>query len=220
MRKRITTGLLVCCILLTGCSSLLSRSYQTSEPHNRKYWESEAADTLRAQNYQDVVNDLLFLVDNNSEHAIIKLYNYFTNAAVTEVLENAALEVQQETPLGSYAVEYITSSSTAQRGYYEASVHISYRRTAEQVGSVVNATSASALPELLEEAVEAGREDLAVRLAYWNGNTDAVDQVLAEVRERYEIEETEDWIVRYYPSQEEAGLLEFVLDKGEETVES
>ena len=45
--------------LLTGCASLLERSYTTSEPHSSKFWESEAADTLRAENRQDMVNDLL-----------------------------------------------------------------------------------------------------------------------------------------------------------------
>lgn len=218
MRKHVMTGLLACCLLLTGCSSLLSRSYQSSEPHNRKYWESEAADTLRAENYQDVVNDLLILVDNNTENAVIKLYNYYTNAAATEALENAALEVQKETPLGAYAVEYITSGSTAQRGYYEANIHISYRRTAEQVGRVVNATSTSALPELLDEAIEAGRHDLAVRLAYWNGDTAAVDEVVSDARVRHEMDEAQTWTVRYYPSEEEAGLIEFVVDNGEELV--
>lgn len=34
--------------LLTGCASLLERSYTTSEPHSSKFWESEAAATLRA----------------------------------------------------------------------------------------------------------------------------------------------------------------------------
>ena len=45
--------------LLTGCASLLERSYTTSEPHSSKFWESEAAATLRAENRQDMVNDLL-----------------------------------------------------------------------------------------------------------------------------------------------------------------
>lgn len=43
--------------LLTGCASLLERSYTTSEPHSSKFWESEAAATLRAENRQDMVND-------------------------------------------------------------------------------------------------------------------------------------------------------------------
>ena len=39
--------------LLTGCASLLERSYTTSEPHSSKFWESEAAATLRAENRPD-----------------------------------------------------------------------------------------------------------------------------------------------------------------------
>ena len=54
--------LVVFVCLLTGCASLLEREYSTSEPHSSKFWESEAAGTLRAENYQDVVNDLLLLI--------------------------------------------------------------------------------------------------------------------------------------------------------------
>ena len=39
-------GLALC--LLTGCSALLERTYSTAEPHSSKFWESEAAGTLRA----------------------------------------------------------------------------------------------------------------------------------------------------------------------------
>ena len=44
-------------VCLTGCAPLLEREYNTVEPHSSKFWESEAADTLRAENYQDLVND-------------------------------------------------------------------------------------------------------------------------------------------------------------------
>lgn len=40
------------------------------------------------------------------------------------------LEVQQETPLGAYAVEYITAVEQPQRSCYEMNVQISYRRSA------------------------------------------------------------------------------------------
>ena len=65
--------------------------------------------------------------------------------------------------MGSYAVEYITASSQALRGYYEISVSIRYRRTAQQVQAVVNATSVAALPELLTAALGEGKTELAVR---------------------------------------------------------
>ena len=37
-------------LTLTGCASLLERSYAVSDLHTSKFWESEAADTLRAEN--------------------------------------------------------------------------------------------------------------------------------------------------------------------------
>ena len=59
--KRMVAGILVMLTLLgmTGCAPLLERTYVTAEPHSSKFWESEAASTLRAENYQDVVNDLM-----------------------------------------------------------------------------------------------------------------------------------------------------------------
>ena len=55
-------ALMLVMAFLTGCASLLEREYSTVEPHSSKLWESEAADTLRAENYQDIVNDLLILI--------------------------------------------------------------------------------------------------------------------------------------------------------------
>ena len=59
MTLRHLTLLLCVSLSLTGCSALLERNYATVEPHSSKFWESEAAGTLRAENYQDIVNDLL-----------------------------------------------------------------------------------------------------------------------------------------------------------------
>ena len=62
MKKLKITAALCALLLLTGCASLLERQYSTVEPHSSKFWESEAADTLRAENHQDLVNDLLLLI--------------------------------------------------------------------------------------------------------------------------------------------------------------
>lgn len=199
-------------VLLTGCASLLERTYTSVEPHSSKFWESEAAGTLRAENYQDIVNDLLLLIGGHTETATLRLYNYTEDLTVTEALEQAASEVQQETPMGAYAVEYITSSSQSRRGYYEISLQIGYRRTAEQIRAVVNATSTEALPSLLEAALDEGRAELAVRIGYWgeDGRT-RVEEIVAEIRKQRGLEQTPAWTVQYYPADGPAGLVEFVL---------
>lgn len=211
MRKR--WALLLClCLLLTGCASLLERSYSTVEPHSSKFWESEAAGTLRAENYQDIVNDLLILIGQHTETAAIRLYNFEDDMAVAETLEKATTEIKQETAMGAYAVEYITSSSQSQRGYYEVSVQISYRRTAEQIQEVVNATSTEALYSLLDAALNAGRQELAVRIGYWdqNGQTQ-VESTVALVREAHGLTEDPAWAVSYYPAAGPVGLVEFQM---------
>ena len=200
------------CLFLCGCASLLDRSYSTVEAHTSKLWDSEAAGTLRAETYQDVVNDLLILVGQHTENATLRLYDYEDDTSVADILEQAAAEVQQETPMGSYAVEYITSSSTSQRGYYEISIHISYRRTAEQIKAIVNASSTEALPDLLNAALDGGQAELAVRIGYWGEGLPAVEQIVAGVRESRGLADAAPWTVTCYPPSGTAGIVEFLLD--------
>lgn len=212
--KRIGIAAVAACLLLTGCSSLLDREYSVVEEHSQRYWESEAADTLRAESYQDIVNDLLLLVGRHTESALLRLYEYRDDVAVASALERAASEVQLETPMGAYAVEYITSETQRQRSYYEVTVRIGYRRTVEQIQAVVNATSTSAIPDLLKSALDSGKTELAVRVGYW-GEDDALaveDAVAALWEERGLTEEDGRWLASYYPAEGKVGLVEFQMD--------
>jgi len=212
MKLRWIPFLLSVC-LLTGCASLLERSYSTSEPHSSKFWESEAAGTLRAENYQDVVNDLLLLISQHTETATLRLYNFSDDMTVADTLERATTEILQETPMGAYAVEYITSSSQAQRGYYEIAIQLKYRRTAEQVQAVLNATSPEAIYSLLASALDNGRPELAVRLGYWGSDgAEKVESAMAQLREERGLTESPAWQVSYYPESGPVELVEFLLE--------
>lgn len=215
-RAAAATALLLC--LLSGCTPLLlERTYTTVEPHSSRFWESGSADTLRAENYQDVVNDLLILIGQHTETAALRLYGVWEDLEVSDLLERAAAEIQQETPLGAYAVEYITSSLQSQRGYYEATIQIGYRRTAEQIQALVNATSPEAVYSLLEAALDAEKTEMAVRISYWGPDGfERVEQTVAQLREERGLEESPMWQVNYYPAGEQVGLVEFLLDPPED----
>ena len=217
MKKLQVLTALCACLLLAGCASLLEREYSVVEPHSSKFWESEAAGTLRAENYQDIVNDLLLLIGEHTERATIRLYNFEEDMAVGDILDRAITEIRHETPLGAYAVEFITSSYQSQRGYYEISVQISYRRTIEQIQTVVNATSTEALGSLLETALDNDRSELAVRIGYWRiDDHQRVRTIMEEVRQNREIGEETPWAVLYYPDEGPAGLVEFILKDAEQ----
>ena len=220
MRKHCWTGalcVLLCCTCLAGCG-LLDREYRVTKEHNDRYWESESADILRAESYDDVVSDLLILIGRHTESATLRLYQFPDEAAAAETLEQAALEVQQETAMGAYAVEYITTELEPQRAYLEAGIHIGYRRTAEQLQSIVSATSTAALPELLQIAMESGREELTVRIGYWGeGSRELVRKAAADARELNGVGDDAAWLVCFYPSAEAPGILEFRFDGGDGT---
>ncbi len=218
MKLRRAPLLLALC-LLTGCTPLLERTYSTVEPHSSKFWESEAAGTLRAENLQDIVNDLLLLISQRTETATLRLYNFKDDMTVAETLDQATTEILQETPMGAYAVEYITSASQTQRSYYEIAVQISYRRTAEQIQAVVNATSTEALYSLLDAALDEEKTELAVRIGYWDQDgAERVSAMVERIREERGLTETPAWVVNYYPADGAVGLIEFLLEPGEDAV--
>ena len=197
---------------LCGCASILDRQYATVEPHSKKYWESGTGDTLRAESHQDLVNDLLLLIGRHTEDATIRYYDGGDGAAVADVMEQAANEVQQDTPLGAWAVEDITSSAQSQRSYEEITVHLSYRRSREQLQALVNATTAAALPDLLEAALDEGKAELAVRVGYWDeGSAAQVEQIVAQLRAERGLGQEQPWTVSYYPPEGSVGLIEFQM---------
>lgn len=205
--------LLMLCLLLTGCTPLLDREYRVVELHSSKYRESDSDDILRAESYQDVVNDLLLLVGEHTSRATLRLYTEESEVAVASLLERAAAEVEKDAPLGAYAVSYITTESKLEHQYYEISVRIGYRRTKEQVDTIVNATSATALEDLLHHAMEDGRKELAVRVNYWNENDgEVVAAAIETVENEWGLVGRQIWTPRYYPNADDVGLIEFKLE--------
>ena len=148
MRKKFIPLSLALCLTLSGCGGnvVLERSYSVSTPHSEVYWENEGADTLRADSYQDLVNALLLLLGEHSEEGVVRIYSEEDAAAMAE---QACKEVQEETALGAYLLDYISYTDTQERAYYEMHVRLGYRRTAEEQAGIVTATSTEALPDLL-----------------------------------------------------------------------
>lgn len=143
MKKLCCALLAAATLALCGCGSFLERTYSSSQPHSATYYESEDRSVLRAEGYQDLVNDILLLVGENAKEGTIWLYN--TSDSDTqdagEAARRACQEVQTQTPMGAYMVDYLTcKTSTGSRNYTQIDLTIGYRRTAEQAAAIVHAT--------------------------------------------------------------------------------
>ena len=211
--KRAVILLLLClmCVSATGCS-MLERSYTSVQPHSSSYYESEDKSVLRAETYQDVVNDLLVLVGERAEEGTIWLYADEALGDVQQAVDAACQEVQSETPLGSYAVEYMTFTiSDNNRNYIDVQLTISYRRSDEQMGRLVNVTGVTALRDLLTAAAENGASELAVQLGNFNSDAAAVYAIVDEVAAAQE--GGVNWQVQFYPDEQRAGIVEILMEE-------
>lgn len=139
-------------LLLTGCASLLERSYDVVEPYTDRYWDPGAEDTLRVENHQDLVNSLLLLIDQRTEEATIRCYGD-ANAYMTA--RSACLEVRQETIAGSYLLDDLSFdfTQTDDAEYRTLTCRMSYREDAEDPENIMTLSDSQSLVDLLRVSV-------------------------------------------------------------------
>ena len=214
MRRKFIALLLALCLMLSGCGNVvIERSYSVSAPHSAVYWENENADTLRADSYQDLVNALLLLLGEHSEEGTVRIYGSDENAA--SMAEQACREVQEETPLGAYLLDYISYTDAQAHNYYEMKVRLGYRRTAEEQAAIITATSTEALPDLLRlTAAEGTVKHIAVRFGYFTTDRSGLREMVRAVQREVDPTFRQPWQVSFYPDTEDVGIVEVVL--GEE----
>lgn len=210
MRKKLSALALLMALLLTctGCS-LLEREWYEVTPHSSAFYEGEGRDVLRADTYQDLVNDILLLVGNHSEEGTIWLYYAQEGLDAGEAAEKACREVEEDTPMGAYAVSYIqyTVDDTA-RNYSEIAVTIGYQRTEQQIVDVAHATNVAALEDLLTEAAQSGKTELAVQFSSYEGTAQQVQQIVNRVQSA---QNSSGWTVNYYPNATNIGVVEILM---------
>ena len=150
-RRYLLLGGLSLTLLLQGCSPvLLEREYVTEQPHVENSYLNDSS-VLRADSYDTLVDGLLQLVSGGTEHGVIRLFHY--SGDVSEDLAQACLEVKRNTPLGAYAVDYMTHEVSRIVSYYEVNVYITYRRSYEKIKTIVTATGSNAVKQVLADTL-------------------------------------------------------------------
>lgn len=178
MKKSILALSLLFCLLLSGCGEVLAGSYQTSSPHVDRPATAEDSSAIRVESYRELVSAVLYLVSQGEEKGELRFYDYpgDVEAALTE----ACLEVATQDPLGAYCVDYIRHETTRVVSYDQATVSIHYRRTMEQVRSIVRVTGTSAIRTELREALGAFQKEVVLRVTYFDQDIDSITQLIQQ----------------------------------------
>lgn len=171
MKRTVLCALLLGCLLLSGCGSMLERSYTSVTPHAAFSDEEENPSILRAETYQGLVSALLHLVGQAEQEGIIRLYQYISvTGSATSDVDQACLEVTQEDPLGAWAVDYIKYDVGQTTAYYEVSVKLAYTKTPAEITQVISVTGSSAIARELADLLPQQPSQVAFRISYFTAS--------------------------------------------------
>ncbi len=216
MKRRISALTLCICLLLSGCKAMLERSYSVATPHVDRPTTAEDPSVLRVESYQELVSAVLYLVSQHAEEGVIQLHNY--DGDEESDLSNACLEVATQDPLGAYAVDYIKHELSRVVSYYQATLAIRYRRTAEQVEGIASVTGAGAIRDRLKEALGEFAPEVTLRIPYFFGDEDDLQELLREAY--YAAPETALGLpkaeIDLYPESGRERIVEVLLEYPEE----
>lgn len=121
--------------LLCGCGTLGADSYVVVEPHNENYEVELETSALTVTNNLSLKNALLSLIEEGEEEGVIRADSY--SGDIADDLSKVVYEVSREDPLGSFAVDFMTYDYTKIVSYYEIHIHTTYRRSVEDMASLV-----------------------------------------------------------------------------------
>lgn len=124
-------------LIASGCSSFFNKEYLVISDHVDDYLAPET-DVYAAEvrNYSAMRAAILNMVENGADSLTFTTENYSGDAK--EDISRACLEVTRETPIGVYAVEYMTHFCTQILTYYRIEVIVTYKHTPQEIESVIS----------------------------------------------------------------------------------
>ena len=156
--------LLLILLLLCGCSRLVEGEYQVVTDHVETGMNPEISGRIfEVHTYSGLKRAVLDLVNSGAEDGIVRAVEY--SGIIRDDISKACLEVARSSPMGAYAVEYMTHAVNRILSYDEVSIHIHYKLSQEEILEVHSVSSLSDFYARIDEGLESGTEYLALQIA-------------------------------------------------------
>lgn len=151
-------------LLLCGCSRLAEGEYQVVTDHVEAGMNPEISGRIfEVHTYSGLKRAVQNLVNNGTEDGIVRAVEY--SGIIRDDISKACLEVARSSPMGAYAVEYMTHSVNRILSYDEVSIHIHYKLSQEEILDVRSVSSLSDFYARIDEVLDSGTEYLALQIA-------------------------------------------------------
>lgn len=149
--KRSAALALALCVLLTSCGSMLEREYVVSAPHeeNRPHRE----DSYTVETYPALLSALGSYVEAGLSEGTLRFPTTY-RGNLTVDLEKARRAILEEDPLGSYALNDLTYSTSRIIAYYETELTFDYRVEPETLPAIGKTATREALQTVVAQTLQ------------------------------------------------------------------
>lgn len=147
-------------LLLSGCG-FVANEYVSSKPHESEN-QTQMPEAAEVSDLAGMKDAMVRFIKAGRKSGTIRTVDYKGN--VEEDLVQAVYDVARMTPVGAYAVDYISHNCVRIVNYYEISLSITYRRSAGDIASIQQAYSPEQLREQVERSLRIYDEHLAMQV--------------------------------------------------------
>ncbi len=149
-------------LCLCGCGFLQGTTYVMVEPHDDQIEITMNSDMTTVSSYLSLKNAILTMIEEGIKDGVIRAEAY--RGSLASDMDQAVDEVLNHSPLGAFAVDHMTYDYSKIVSYYEIHINISFRRSLEEIHSVVYVNDINALRGKLQEAMSTYEPTLLLRL--------------------------------------------------------
>jgi len=165
--KRVLLPILCLLLLLTasGCGSILEGEVTVIEPYAARYDDKpdESEDTVILHSDEEFAQAVQKMLTQEQADAVFRIPLPDDVAAREEELMDVCRSVALDTPLGAYAVYYISCRLTPIVSYCNLQVSVTYKREAEDISGLFTVSSLRYMDSRLQTSLSSFSDSLVFR---------------------------------------------------------
>lgn len=180
MQKRLTSLIICAALLLSlcGCGSLFDKEYSKESDYVDSADSSQDGKS-QVKNYYGLKQAILQLVEDHEETGLVAFGEY--DGDISTDLSNACWELRSQNALCAYCVQSISYELNHIVSYEEATVHITYSRTAEEIAKIVEVAYSTGIRGYLESAVSALQSKVVLLVKNSALDEDGVKKLVSDI---------------------------------------
>jgi len=145
-----------------GCVNFLENDVESILPHVSAPYVRPPIEQIVVSDYDELVAAMNGLIMELESSAQLHYYSY-NGENVQEEVQRACDAITNDDPIGAYAVTEITANTTRIVSYYEIEIEIEYKRTKEQLDSIISVSTQRYLVTQLLNIMSEYREEAVIR---------------------------------------------------------